>query len=383
MSTTTDTNVPVNHIDLDSAEAQKMFSDAFSASRGVEPPAIVPVIPEPVVDTPAVVEAKKEDISAVVTITPEAKVDTPSAQVTEPTAAPVQRPSDIPDWAAKLDPELQDKVREVLRSKLQAEQRARSDSGRISAFQKQILERDRRIADLATQSNKPQDPNLAAAGKQDQANTLEAWKQLNDAEPAIAAAVDARLAQIQEQMAGVKDAVKAQTDPLYQQQERAYVEDQRRLLTEAIPNYVEVVNHPVYKYWFDQKASSGIKKLAGTSTDHQDAVNVLSMYAQWAQTPQALDELVSRGIISKDDVPQQAPAQTVQTSTQVDTALADKVAKSRNDKVTAAPVVANTPSPIAPGNVNALHKSKPGDGVDLEGDEAVALFAKAYKENKR
>lgn len=380
MSTDTATNVPVNHIDIDSPEVQKLFSDAFSEAHGVDVPAIVPVIPEPVV-----VEDKKEDIPAVVATTPEAKVDTPPAQVTEPVqAAPVQRPSDIPDWAVKLDPELQDKVREVLRSKLQAEQRARSDSGRISAFQKQILERDRRIADLASQSKKPLDENLAAAGKQDQAKSLEAWKQLNEAEPGIAAAVDARLAQIQEQIAGVKDAAKAQTDPLYQQQERAYVEDQRRLLTEAIPNYVEVVNHPVYKYWFDQKASSGIKTLASTSTDHADAVNVLSMYAQWASTPAALSELVSRGILSKDDVPQQAPAQTVQTSTdQVDTALADKVAKSRSDKVTAAPVVANAPNPITPGNVSHLHNSKPGDQVDIDSDAVAALFADAYKKNKR
>lgn len=387
MSTATEvTNVPVNHIDLESADAQKMFSEAFAGARGVDPPAITPVVPEPVVDTPAVVEAKP-DTPAVVTTIPEANKDTPPSAPakTEPTQV-TQRPSDIPDWATKLDPELQDRVREVLRSKLQAEQRARSDSGRISAFQRQILERDRRIAELATQRTQPQDPNLAAAGKQDQAKTLEAWKQLNEAEPGIANAVDSRLSAetqaLREELAAIKDTVKAQTDPLYQQQERAYVEDQRRLLTEAIPNYVEVVNHPVYKYWFDTKASNGIKQLASTSTDHQDAVNVLSMYAQWAQTPQAVDELVNRGIISKDDVPQQAP-QTVQTSTPVDTALADKVAKSRENKVTTAPVVANTPSPITPGSVNPLHNSKPGDAVDIDSDQVAALFAETYKKYKR
>lgn len=252
----TETNVPTNHIDIDSADAQKLFADAFKEARGVETPAHTPVIETPTVvseakvDVPAepVVETPKPDVAV-------EKKDTPAPPEPEKKEE-VQARSDLPEWASKLDPALQENIREVLTARQTAEHKARSNAGRQAALQRQIYERDRRISELVAKMIKPSDNNQIAAGKEDSAKTLEAWKQLNEAEPGIANAVDSRIKALEDQLnqklAANADVIKATTDPLYQQRETEYREQQQQILADAIPNYADVINHTAYKYWFDR-----------------------------------------------------------------------------------------------------------------------------------
>ena len=168
---------------------------------------------------------------------------------------------------------------------------------------------------------------------------------------------------------------------------QAFVDEQQKLLREAVPNVDEVIQSPVYKYWITNVAAPGIRQLAETTTDYADAFNVLRMYANDA--PGVYDFLVRSGHIqapANTQVQANAqPAQQVQTaSTNNATALADKVAKVREQKVHAAPVVPTAPV-AAPTTSMAttLASSKPGQQVDLEDAYVQRALEEAYNRYKR
>ena len=375
---TTDQQENPNQIDLDSADAQKLFAEAFATAKGAEAPAPTPApVPEPVTP-PAVEETKPEPVATEKVEPAKAEVVTPPAKVEEPAKSDDVQ---VPDWAkgVELPADIKANLSKELQEKLYYQHKLKSEQGRQAALQKYLFDARRELEQLRSQVSRPQDPALAAAAKQDQAKTLAEWNALKEADPSLASAIEARLGlESSQTKADLERKVDATVNPLIQHTEQGYADRQREILMEQVPNYVEVVNSPVYAYWFNNKAPNGIKNLAASSVEAADALTVLQIYAQAA--PETYHEMMQRGLIKGEPV-QQAPAQV--QSTAVDTANADRVAQSRAQKIVAAPVVQNVPNPIAAAPTAPFANNRPGGQIDIDDPAVRAMFEAEYKKNQR
>lgn len=340
---------------LTAEQAEKLFEDSYKAIKGNETPpaAAEPVEPEvPAEPAPA-----------------EPAVETPTEPVKEKEAAPApaeptkpeDKPTDDPyAWLKDVPEELRQKVMEQINTKLQLEHRVRSDDGRVKAHQEKVLKLQRQIAELQQRPTATKQP--APAERQ---VTPEAWQQIVKSDPELAAAFEARVKQEVDSAVGsirneLQEFKRTAVEPLYEHSSQQYVEEQKHTLRQMVPNYEQVVASPEYSDWLTNYASEGIRRLALTSTDANDAVNVLRFYA---------NDMIAMG---KAPPPQQhAP---VQAATPVNDA-ADKIAAARTEKLAAVPP-ANKPVAIAPTGNNAKR--------DFTKDEAEALFVEEWKKlNKR
>lgn len=381
--------IPANHIDIDSQETQKLLDDAFNSARGKDTPSVevVPEPKEPAKEAPQVeIDANKDEASTATKVADTTEAKQEDAKSKETPNKDSQELVGIPDWAKDLPREVQEKVLSIAQEAQYHQQRWRSDIGRQSALQNKLTEARRELARLSSQVKRPQeDSDLAAATKGDHSKSLEEWNQIIEADPNLARAIDLRIkAEVNQAKTEIARQVDANIDPLYQHNAQAFVEEQNRILHEAVPNVDEVLQSPVYNYWINNRAAPGIRQLATTSIDASDAINVLRVYAQEASG--VFNEMVARGMIPN---PQQVSTQSAQpvqqqTTTQVDTSVADKVAKNREQKVHAAPVVPTAPV-TAPTTSMAttLANSKPGQSVDLDDEYVQRALETAYNQYKR
>lgn len=381
--------IPANHIDIDSQETQKLLDDAFNSARGKDTPSVevVPEPKEPVKEAPQVeIDVNKDETSTATKVADTTEAKQEDAKSKETPNKDSQELVGIPDWAKDLPREVQEKVLSIAQEAQYHQQRWRSDIGRQSALQNKLTEARRELARLSSQVKRPQeDSDLAAATKGDHSKSLEEWNQIIEADPNLARAIDLRIkAEVNQAKTEIARQVDANIDPLYQHNAQAFVEEQNRILHEAVPNVDEVLQSPVYNYWINNRAAPGIRQLATTSIDASDAINVLRVYAQEASG--VFNEMVARGMIPN---PQQVSTQSAQpvqqqTTTQVDTSVADKVAKNREQKVHAAPVVPTAPV-TAPTTSMAttLANSKPGQSVDLDDEYVQRALETAYNQYKR
>jgi hypothetical protein len=368
-----------NQIDLDTADAQKMFAEAYASASGqkVEPEPAQVVTPEPATPAAETVEAvtKEPEPQKVEVKTPE----TATPEKVETTASTAKTDLSVPDWAKDLPVDLQQKLSKEVQEKLYYQHQAKSEAGRQSALQKRLFDTRRELEQLRTQIKQPQDPALAAAAKQDQAKTLAEWNALKEADPSLANAIEARLGlETIQTKADLERRVDATVNPLIQHTEQGYVEEQRKLLMDQVPNYVEVVNSPVYAYWFNNKAPNGIKNLAASSVDAADALTVMQVYSQAAES--TYREMVQRGLMKEEPVVHQAAPVQVTPET---TANADKVAQARAQKIVAAPVVQNASNPIAVAPTAPFANNRPGGQIDIDDPAVRAMFEAEYKKNQR
>lgn len=371
---TAGTEIPFNHADVESAENQKLFAEAY-ASESKKETQIAHVVTEevkvPEVITPEPVIATKPLVETPVVI--------PDTTKAEPV---VVKTYDVPDWAKDLPDTVKEKLQEEIQQKLFYEHRLKSEAGRQSALQKKLFDARRETERLRNHVAPPQDPALAAAAKQDAEKQLAEWNALEVADTNLAKAVDQKqqmgLAQLREEL---KREINATVNPLNQHIEQGYVEEQRRLLSEAVPNYAEVINSPVYKRWFDNDASPGIRQLASTSSDYNDAITVLRMYSQ--EAPRIYNDMVRAGELPAPPQTQPQAVQPTTTVQTVDTTHADAVAKAREERIKAAPVVQNTPNPVSPPTTTPFANNRPGGSVDVEDLAVRALFEEAFKKNQR
>jgi len=383
-------SIPANHIDIDSQETQKLLDDAFNSARGKDTPSVgvVSEPKEPVKEAPqaATNASTDEDSGAKQATTTQAKAEDKSPDTG--TTESKQELVGIPDWAKDLPREVQEKVLSIAQEAQYHQQRWRSDIGRQSALQNKLTEARRELARLSSQVRQPQeDSDLAAATKGDHSKSLEEWNQIIEADPNLAKAIDLRIkAEVSQAKTEIARQVDANIDPLYRHHEQAFVEEQNRILHEVVPNVDQVLQSPVYNFWINNRAAPGIRQLATTSTDASDAINVLRMYAQ--EAPSIFNEMVSSGMLPAPQVLQQNPSQTAQPAHQQtvsnDTSVADKVAKNREQKVHAAPVVPTAPV-TAPTTSMAttLANSKPGQSIDLDDEYVQRALETAYNQYKR
>lgn len=333
-------------------EAQKLLEESYKSFASGEPIAAAPaepakepevVEPEPAVEVVAEAEPAKEK-EPVAVVEPEKK-----------------EPDDPYAWVKEIPESVRQKVMDEINTKIGLEHRIRSDDGRVRAHQEKILKLNRTIAEL---QQRPVDTKKPATA--DGQVTPEAWQQIVKSDPELAAAFEARVKSEVESAVGslrneLQEFKRTAVDPLYEHTSQQYVEEQKHTLRQMVPNYEQVVASPEYSDWLNNYASDGIRRLALTSTDANDAINVLRYYA---------NDMVAMG---KAPPPQQhAP---VQATPPVSSEAADKIAATRAEKL-ATPVPVQKPVAIAPTG-NPAKK-------DFTKEEAAVIFAEEWKKlNKR
>lgn len=387
---------PQSQVDLESADAEKWFAEAFNKNLGIESPKTEVVLPPevkaPESNSPAAEVMKAEVVKTEQIPDASQTVKAPEASSAKDGEKQEQKSTSIynvPDWAKDLAPDVQKLVAQELAEKFDLRHRANSDRGRVSSLNQKLLQLEREVAAYraATQNPKPQDPQLAAAAKQDATNTLAEWNTLIEADPNLAKAFQGKMTyekqELQTRIQALEAKLEATVNPLYQHAENNVKETERQLLMEAVPNYAEVIQSPEYDRWINRWAGEGVKNLAFNSIDHRDAIRVMQMFA--LDGPAVHDELIREGVVKRaPEAAQTVPAtvnQTTQSATTntVDTAAADKVAKSREQKSQSPAVISQQPNPMAASASSNLATSRPGDSIDLENEATLAYFEEAFK----
>lgn len=291
--------------------------------------------------------APLEEAPPVEVATPEAVEEVQEAGTPEEIPAPVQD-----DWISQIPDTLRDKVKEQLDKLAAAEQRIRSDDGRVAAFQRKADTLALKLQELS--KLKPQETTAAIPPP-----IPEKWKEVADNDPELAAAIEARVkAEIQE----FKD---THLKPLVQRQETQdelarvdRVTHETQLLERAIPNAREMASTPMFRGWLENEASPSIKAAFEHSLDHRDYITVFNQFAL---------DMINTGRVAPEDAPlQAAPAATTQA---VSPQKALEIAEQRARKLAAGPVVGRgviTPATIDP--------NKP---ITIE--EAEAILRELYK----
>lgn len=177
------------------------------------------------------------------------------------------------DWLAQVPDAVKDRVKEHVDKLAAAEQRIRSDDGRVRAFQRQAEELKRKLESM--QRVKPQESPAAELP-----STPEEWQQVVDHDPVLAKAIEARVkAEIQEfKKANLDPMVKRQvtSDELRELEQTAF---ETARLEELIPGAQDIYASPMFQGWLEHEAPPYIQRIVHESKDHRDYVAVFKNFA--------------------------------------------------------------------------------------------------------
>lgn len=154
--------------------------------------------------------------------------------------------------------------------------------------------------------------------------TDDGWKKLEEVDPELAKILKAREEVLRKEMVQARQEAAAvaqqYVEPIQQEAQQRYIEEQLYVLTEAVPNWKVIKDDPMFRGWLES-ASPGLQSL-WNSTDARDSIRLLKLYdddmrAYFGQTnnqPPAAPAQV--------EAPKPSPATTVATQRQ------DKLARS-------------------------------------------------------
>lgn len=322
--------------ELTEEEVDSLFSQAYTGN-----------VPEPEVEEEPVEEVEPEVEEEEVEESPE-----------EAPSPPEKEEETIEQIVESLPEERRDFVKKLLEDRARAEQQFRSAQGRLAAERRQRQHFEQEVNKLRSHvsGNVPQDKVVAEQAKADFEKAISEWKEVVEAEPTLAKAIDALTD------AKVEEALKAMRAELAgrdEVQERRAVEESRHremeLLIEAVPNALEVIQSQEFQYWKQNVASPGLRQLADNSINHMDAISVLQQYAPWAiQLAESRNRPGDKPVAPTPEKP--------------DTTVADQISNARQSKV----------SPSIRGSSPRPKVSTPL-GHEFSADEAERLFAEAFK----
>jgi len=206
-------------------------------------------------------------------------------------AAPEPEASEADEQAAEPEGDsLESELRRAREEVQQWQHRYNSDLGRQNAYQRQIEERDQRIAELEKQvQRKPELPEN------------ESIKRLADEFPEVDQAMQAYLVQQEKKLQAKYDADIRALKTYYKQQEfdrermqrDSFRQSQIQRLAQEHPDWEEVTASNEYQQWI-ANAPPSIQKVAAESEDAADAAYILSSFKAATGQSQASDELKQR-----------------------------------------------------------------------------------------
>lgn len=269
----------------------------------------------------APIEENVEDVEATAPDTEETVE--PAEEVRE-----TQTPANSDDWLSGLSEDVRGKVSEKLELLAKAEQRIRSDDGRVRAFQKQAEDLKAKLMQLSAQ-NTPQQQTAAPT-------TPEEWQQLIEHDPVLAKAIEGQLearvkAEIQELRRTTIDPLVAVQESYRQAGREELVQRERAKLEQIVPDAFSIIQQPMFQGWLDNEASPIMKRMVTESEDHRDYVAVFNQFAI---------DMINSGRITPDAPTESQPV--------IDPQKAKAISDNRERRLSQAPV---SGKPVTP-NVN-------------------------------
>lgn len=310
-------------------DADKLLMEAFGKTEPVVEEE-APLAPEPV-EAPATPEP----------VTPE----TPAAPVAPEAPTALVVPAE--DWLPEVPETVRDKVQDTIKKLADAEQRLRSDDGRVRAYQRQADELKAKLLEIQKPQATPAAPSVPS--------TPEEWQKVIDHDPVLAKAIEDRLE------SKLQEFKKANIEPITQRQltqdeirQSDEVARERELLVETIPEAFEIVKTDMFKGWLEHEAPPAVKHAMLNSNDHRDHVAGLNLFAMTMINSGRVEASPAQGAVASP------PAQVI------DPARAATIAASRDRRSEASPIHGRTPPPA----VGVPDKNKP---LTLEEAEAILL----------
>ena len=342
---------------LSEKEGEELFLKAFSEIHSTEyKPSEFKDSP-PVEDTPPAQDTPAQETQEEVAPAPTEPENKEETQPEEPAKSSPQQPATYEQLIEQFPEDKRDLVKQLVLAQQRVEQQHRSAQGRLAAERKQRHQLERELSQLRsrTGASSPQDPALAEQAKADYEKSIGEWKQVVEAEPTLAKAVDALTdAKVRSAVEGLRSELDGR-DEVYQRQ--AYEDEKQRemnLLLEVVPNALEVARSPEFMFWKENVAPPGIRQLAETSINHLDALSVFQQYAPWAT--QLNEHRTAQGATQAQPTTPAAPT------------VADTISKTRQEKV----------SPVVQGNP-AKPQTAPALGNEFSDEEGQKLFEEAFR----
>lgn len=327
---------------LSEEEGNDLFHKAFSElteEAPVQEPATPVEKEKPAVETPAKAE----------------EVVTDTTTTTPPPAQPTQ-PATIEQLIEQFPEDKRSLVQQLITERNLAEQKFKSHQGRLAQERKQRLQMERELVTLRSGGASSTQEALAAQAKVDHTKAIDEWKQVVEAEPTLAKAIDAltdaKVGDVEKRLRG-----EYERGEEFRQRESHEEEKQREwnLVIEAVPNTVDVISSPEFRHWKENIAPPGVRNLIENSIDHRDALFVLEQFAPYAMWVHN----------------QKNGTQSSQASPAPTTTVADKISEQRENKA----------SPVVNGGI-VTPNTTPALGDTFDDDVAARLFAEAYKKIK-
>lgn len=192
-------------------------------------------------------------------------------QTKKPEAAADQPPSTSPDpneWLAKLPEDVRKQVEEQLRQGQYWQQKHTELASRHRKANNELTTLKRKVSQQEEASSKTADPNVSD----------EDWRELEENDPRLAKLILKREAALRKEFEKqVEQRSKEAVEPIYQEQQDAYVQQQLDILTAYVPNWREINEDQYFKSWLTQ-ATPGIQAMYN-SMDARDSIRVLQVYA--------------------------------------------------------------------------------------------------------
>lgn len=354
---------------LTQKEADKLFRDAYSdiaKSQGrdvrYEAPSYEqdePVTPAPVAEkTPSAEPAPAPEPAQA------AQPETPPIATTPASEEP--KAKTIEEIIKELPGEAQTYIQNVLAERNLAEQRYRTTSGRLHKTRQEFNENLRELAELRARATKPSGSAEEAQAKVDHAKSIDEWRQVIEAEPTLAKAVDAltdaKVSAVRNELITLRESLSAREAAANETHTEATKQQEWDRLVQIVPNIEDVIGSKEYKYWINNVAPPKLKEMAEESIDHRDALFVLQAYTPYAV---ALNEHMQKQSQSA------APASPAQPAQPAAPTRADEIAIQRQNKPVA---------PVAPG---APPINPAANRTGLDSEQAVQdYFEQVYKKVK-
>lgn len=250
------------------------------------------------------------------------------------------------DWLQSLPENIRGNVEQLIAQNKYLDQYKRSNEGRVSGLQRKADEAERKLREIEAMKAQAQPaPQQTSSVAENNAKINELTDQINqlkNSDPELAKVLGIMRDALLDEATRLRNEVpkvdlteiNTLRQRLQEQEEFVRVERARSELDRLVPNATQIIDSP---HWveFTNTLSPSLRAAIQSSDDPMDYVNMMPLYAQWAETYNRAHGMVQ-------------PANAVNPPAQVDPRVAATQANRTSNLQAGVPVQARTVTPPQP-----------------------------------
>lgn len=191
------------------------------------------------------------------------------AEATQPPSS--ETSPDPNDWLKNVPPEVRAHFENALKQQQYWQQKHQEQASKNRKLHNEINQLKAKVTQPVATYNRTQE------------EVDDDWKKLEEADPVLAKILKKREEQIANRLRQEADSkAREYVEPIHAERQEQYIAYQQDVLTQAVPNWREVVQDPYFRSWLED-SSDGVKGLY-SSLDARDSFRVLQLYASDMQT---------------------------------------------------------------------------------------------------